>query len=350
MEILFKTSNTGNLPATVGHSNFQEHYGGVNVQTSWAGLVPSIKTATKEHLIPAIGQELYDAIVDDYHNAPGGITGERLTFLEGCQEVIALFSMLYVAPEMNINFSNMGAVEKGSSQGPVMPVAQWRYKDFKYDLAKRADRALDRLIALLEKYTAEDIAFFMSWTTSEVYAEVRTSFFSSADQFNKYVKIGKSRRMFASLYPGIIHAEEKVDQLICEDQFNALVDAIKNDDATDPEKVLLERIRRYVAAAAIAQQVPGLCVTLDTHGLQMSSYTDGMDNKAHPGSMFRGAEMVGAFVRRMEQDADTYFREMVGYIHLKIDDYPLIKDSDCYAGYKPSGSGPICSGDGAIFL
>lgn len=350
MKILFKTSNSGGIPPTVNNTDFQDYYGGINAQTSWKSLLPAIKTATKEHLIPAIGQELYDDIADLYHTSEEDVKDEKKEFLQSCKEVVALFAMLHLGPELNISFSNMGAVEKGSSQGPVMPVAQWRYKEFKYEHAKRADRSLDRLISLLEGYVKEDITFFNVWKDSVAYLDVRTSFFESAVQFDQYVKINKSRRMFAAIKPGILWAEEDVLKLICQDQYDALKDAVQDGDATNAEDALLDKIRRYVSARAIEKEISSLSVTIDAHGVSMSSYSDGVESKSHPGVIARGAEMVGAFVRKMQQNAEDYFRELVLFIHKNIDEYPLIKNSDCYTEYKPSSTGPLCTGDGAIFL
>src|SRR5687768_17537888 len=105
MKLLFKVSNTGGNPAKVVHSNFREHYSGINVNTAWATLEPTIRKVTTEHLIPVVTREIYDVIADKY-DADEALTDQETDFLALCQDVIAYFTMLSVAPELNVGVSD----------------------------------------------------------------------------------------------------------------------------------------------------------------------------------------------------------------------------------------------------
>ena len=349
MEILFKVTNTGGNAATVGHSNFKQHYSAINDNLSWDTLKPSIRKATIEHLIPHISQEIYDALVDYYHNGDTQNTEEE-EFLEACQDAVAYYTMIYAAPELNVSASDMGMVEKGSTSAPVLPVAQWRYKEFKYDLCKKADKMLDRVIALLEKYTHSEVEFFEGWVDTTAYVETRTNFFQSATEFSKYVKINNSRRLFQQIMQDILRVEEEIDKIICETQFNALVTAIKEGDLDESETALVEQIRRYIAPKALAMAAPLMYLTLDSNGLYLSSYTDGYDSHNHLSQASRGAEAVGNFVLKLKTDAEFQHHVLMNFIHSHIDDYPDIEDSDCYAMYTQSRVGPVDVGPGGIML
>ncbi len=345
MEILFKLSNTGGNEATIANSNFKEHYSAINDNLAWKTLLPSIRRATTDFLIKNIGSEMYDAIATAYHGTDE-LTDEQEEFLQACQDVVAYFTMIYAAPELQVSASEMGLVEKGSSSTPTMPVAQWRYKEFKYDLTRKADRFLDYVIQLLEKYVHDAVEFFDTWKTSNAYTDTRTVFFQSADQFDKYVKINGSRRLFAQISQDITRVEEEVDKIICVDQFNALSDAIKDGDASDDEKALIEQIRRYVAPKAMASAASLLSLNVDAYGLSLSSYADGIESHNNLSMAARGAEAVGAYVLKLRTDSDYQHQVLMNFIHSKIATYTLIAESDCYARYNTERRGLISSANG----
>lgn len=301
-------------------------------------------------LIPVLGQAAYNTIATLYKNGTE-LSASQAEFLRRCQDVVAYFTVLTMAPELSVGISDMGIVEKGSNSAPVNPVAQWRYKEFKYDLTLKADRMLDGLIAWLDdKVRAED-AVADDWKKSDQYKILRTNFFASAKDFNCFVQINNSRRLFTELYQDILQAEERVDKVLGVDQFNALVDTLKEDDEqTDKEKALILRCSRYIAAQAIANCMPRLFLTLDSRGLSLSSWTDGFDANNHMSSTFRGAEAVSGYIQRQQRNAEVYFKELIAFIYDHIEDYPLIKDSHAYSAYKNGTSSVICEGPGGVFF
>jgi len=349
MKLLFKVSNTGGIEATVANSNLKEHYSGINDNVAWKTLLPNLRRATTEYLIPHISEEIYTAIAELYDSGDE-LSAEQEEFLMACQDALAFYTMVLALPELNITVSEMGLVEKGSTSAPTTAAPQWRFKELKYDLCKKADKMLDKCIALLEKYTHDEVEFFAGWVDTKAYTDTRTTFFQSAAEFDKYVKINCSRRLFAQIMQDIIRWEEEIDKIICEDQFNALADAIKNGDADDNEKQLIEHIRRYIAPKAMASAAPLLFLTLDTNGLYLSSYTDGVDSHNHFSAVARGAEAVGNYILKLQTDASYQHNVMMNFIHNHISDYSLIEDSDCYARYTHSRVGPIDVGPGGIFI
>lgn len=349
MDLLFKLSNTGGKAATIANSNFREHYASINTNMAWATIEPSIRRATERNLIPYISKELYNDLASKYQ-AGDELTDEQAEAIYLCQDVVAYYAVLSAASELNVGISDMGIVEKGSSQAPVLPVAQWRYKEFKYELTKKADEALDRLLQKLESFVIADKEEFDLWKNSSAYIETRTAFFSSAASFDAFVRIGKSRRLFQELAVDISSVEEEIDHIVCSDQFNELVNLIKEGDGDELQLQLIHKIRRYVSAKAITLCMPRLFLTLDGRGLSLSSYSDGMDNHNHLSSSFRGAEAVNGYVQQLRQNADIYFKDLMAFIYDNIDDFPLFKNSDCYTDANAAGKYPICTGPGGVFL
>ncbi len=225
---------------------------------------------------------------------------------------------------------------------------QWRYKEFKFELTKKADKSLDVLLARLQKYVLEAVTYFDIYKNSSAYTTNKTTFFYSADQFTTYVQISSSRRLFDSLGKYILMAEEDVDHIICMDQFNTLAENIENDDLSAIEKELVEKIRRYVSSKAVSSCAATLFLTLDNRGLSLSSYTDGFITFNHHSALLKGAEAVDAYILQLRSDADLYLKNLEAFIYENIDDFPEIKASACYKTSTRRMQGPIHTGHGGV--
>lgn len=350
MELLFKTSNHAGRSAVVGDSNFREHYAAINANTDWETLLPSIRQATTKYLIPNISQVMYDAIAGDYQTNEETLTDAQRAFLTQCQDVVAFYTILSTSPELLVSISNMGLVDKGSGSSPVSPIPQWRYKSFRYELSKKADQALDALLVLLEKNVHLDMAYFTPWVEQPEYVDTRSNFFTTAKDFSSYVNINNSRRMLGAILSDIMRMEERVEGVICIDQFNRLIEAVRDGDATDSETLLLQKIKRYVSAAAMAEAAPLLNFTVDNQGLLLSSYSDGVDQHGNAAAIVRGAELAGAFVLQLQKNASIYWSDLVNYIVSSVDDFPLIKASECYEAIIGKITLPVCTGPGGGWI
>lgn len=350
MELLFKTSKVGNDgEKIVSYSNFKEHYSGVNDTLSWKTIEPCIRKATERYIIPVIGQELYDDIAGKYNDGDV-LTTEQAVFLQKLQDAAAYYTVYHGAPELNISISDMGLGEKGASGSAAYPTSQWRYKTFMWDVCRKADELMDALIVYLDKMVADEVAYFDLWEDSPGYAISKTSFFHSAEVFTRYQPIGNSRRLFNALYQDIVDAEEKVKALICTDQTSALATKIIDDSLSADEATLVNYIRRYVAARAIAKGAPRLTVYMDGNGIFLSNYNDGYESKLSHAGVLKGAEAVGAFIIKAAQDSEAYFENLVNYVYANIETFTLIRDSSCYEEYNPDDVLPVVVGDGGIFI
>lgn len=315
---------------------------------AWNTILPSIKQATREYLIPWMGQELYDDLADKY-DAGTELSDNQADVLEVAQRVAAYFTITLLAPELSVGVSDMGLVDKGSNQAPTNPTPQWRYKEFKYDVTKKADKYLDQLLQILDAKVKADDTYFDLWLDSTAYNKSRTVFFANATEFDRFVKIGESRRLFQSLEIDIRVAEENVNHIIGNEQFDLLTELVSGDKGSDLEKELIDKIRRYVSAVAISSCTPRLFLTLDNRGLTLSSYSDGMDQHNHLSTSLRGAEAVSAYVSQMKSNSETYINMLMSFIYENIDSLPLIKNSEEYSA-ADTASNIVCTGNGGVFL
>jgi len=350
MDLLFKTSQVGNNgEKVVSYSNFKAHYSGVNDNLSWSSLEPSIRKATAKYIRPVIGAALYDDIAEKYQ-AGTALSDVQAEFLEKLQDVTAYYTIYHGAPELNISISDMGMGEKGAAGSAMYPTSQWRYKTFMWDLCRKADELMDALILFLDAQVLAGEAYFDLWKDAAEYQENKTAFFNSAALLSRYQNINNSRRLFNAMYQDILDAESKVKVLICTDQFDDLATKINEGTLSTDESVLVDNIRRYVAARAVAKSVPRLTVYLDGQGLFLSSYDDGYESKSSHASAFKGAEAVGGFVAKVFGDAEFYFESLINYVYANIDTFTLIKNSTCYEEYNPVDVMPVCVGDGGVMI
>lgn len=316
---------------------------------SWDTIEPTIRKATEKYLIPEIGLEIYTSIAEEYNSASPTYGAGEEEFLTLCKDVLAYHTILYAGPELNIGITDLGMVEKaGGASSGVYPTTQWRYHEFRRDITKKADQLLDRLAAFLDDQIAAETndTFFDLYKNSGAYTDTKTAFFRSADDFSKYVDIGKSRRLFTALRPYILKAEADVKTLICSDQFDTLSAKLKSDDLADVNLALYEKIAPWVACKSLSASVPGLILDVDSEGIRLSSFTDGMKTAKNAG----GTNEIGAYLYELEKQAVNLWRDLAIFIHANIDDYPDIAASDCYSEYKEDSQPVIDTGQGGIML
>ena len=156
MSFVFKVLTT---PApstpTIGDTNFQKHYSGVNRSMAWDDITPAIRQATERYVLDFIGSELYDDLVDKYNNNDTLSTAQEKT-LELLQDAIANYAIYHILPEKRSVLASLGVVENAPSEGSN-PASYPIYKEKRRGALDNADAFLDRLLSYLESQVKPNV-------------------------------------------------------------------------------------------------------------------------------------------------------------------------------------------------
>lgn len=351
MKVVFKL-DTGVVAAdaSVGQSNFKNHYPEVNHSMAWLELLPYIEQATDLFVMPYVGQSIYDAVVDIYQAGTPALSTEQSRFIELLQRTVAYYTIFHALPKKLGVVASMGAVIN-NPQGGSIPPSQWGFKNQLWSVTKDADRFLDELLEFLQTEVNDGNSEFDDWKDSDAYIEGKSDYFRSTKEFQSYHNICRSHRTFLALLPYIKKAQDKyILPIIGKDQNAALVTAIKDNTATAAQSSLIEAIRRCLAEWTIHMAVPALTVLIEEDGIKIVSRTDGMDTRSNVASAFYKEAAIG-HQAAAEDNARTFRADLIDFLFTNEDDYPLWVTSDFYTNATTTSSSRVIGGEkGGIWI
>lgn len=324
MQLVFKIITDTDIDvATIGDTNFQQHYSGVNTSMAWAELQPAIRQATAKYVIPYLGEEIYDDLADKF-NTGAVLTTEQAKALQILQDTVAFYAIYHVLPEKNAVVASNGVVQN-TPDGGAQPVNQWGWKAKRWSALENADSFLDLLLTFLEKQVSASVAYFDLWKNSDAYTVKTSAFFRQTSQLDEYLNIQMSRRSFISLTRFMKQVEEDVIKpTLCTD----LYDAMLIETPTAPNQLLLPYIRRAVAYLGAAEAVPHHRIVIDGDGFRVVSQSDQFDDRRNLTNNVHESAVQALMIRCEDQGRKAVAR-MIKFMEEHIGDYPAYANSTC---------------------
>ncbi len=209
----------------------------------------SVQHVEEMYLVPEIGQELYDEITEAYNESidpsPTVLTTEQAALLAACRKVVAPLAMVHYKNSVIAQISEAGAVEKNAESGSQ--VRLWVNKLQTDTLKEQGMRAIEPLLRFLETNASD----YPTWEASTAYTVYRSRLMRSADEFNDFVFINKSRQLFRGLSPDINDAENAIKLSIGTEFYEELLTAKNDNDLSTEEAFAVGLALKYIANAAI---------------------------------------------------------------------------------------------------
>lgn len=204
--------------------------------------------AIDDNLREALGDEMLDLLLTWYNVATPATNEVLSTLLPYAQRVVARFAFMRAAPNLDLKLmdSGFGVV----STNDIAPASKDRVNRFVQALEADGWTAVEQLLKFLEKNKAN----YEAWVNSDAYTMAVRNFINSAEEFDKFVSIGKSRLKFKELrnemdVVEMLHVIPVIGELLAEE----LKEQIKDDSVTDANKKILPIVRRCVANMTIAR-------------------------------------------------------------------------------------------------
>jgi hypothetical protein len=308
----------------------KEHHGKLTLSFSFKDLKPYIKTVEEDYIIPAISQEEYELLQEDY-NVENPMPLAQKKLLDKVRDVIAPLSLhYYMASAMGIHGQNGFFIVENQEQ---IPAPKWMVDRTQADAHTRGMKAADRLYAFLEINKAD----YPHWADSDSFTIFKSNFINSVDEFEKHIKIGKSRRTFLSLRPIMDNVEvTRIESALSPDLFDEIKEQILDGEITTANKKLLTRyIQPAVAQLTMAAAIMELPITIDEHGASL--YEE--EKKA------LSMDQKSTISNNSKSRGEIYLSDLQKYIYQNADNYPAFKNS---TSYNPSGDDYYTPGDGNV--
>ncbi|MCX6305529.1 MAG: hypothetical protein NT040_11225 [Bacteroidetes bacterium] len=237
----------------------------VNVSNSVENWLPYLADAEDMFIIPAIGQSLYDAILDSLESVPvdviesadpisdPGVGGHRLPptnaeILEALilkvRKALALYALYLGIDEMSVSVSSAGIQVLQSDTHK--PAPQYQIMNLKETYLTRAHRQVDLILSFISKNVDQ---------LPDCLPPVAPYFLRNAEEFQLQCDIHSSRRVFLSLMPIIGSIEKKyIKPTLSAGLFDSLKTDFQTPEAlTDDEQVLIDMILPALAHLTLAR-------------------------------------------------------------------------------------------------
>lgn len=214
------------------------------------GLYPYQDSAIEKYLIDVLGEDLTDSLLMWYNADDPGEDTDLQTLLPFAQRVVAKFAFHQGAPNFDLRLtdSGFGVV----SNQTLAPASKDRVNRFVENLEHEGWDAVEMLLRFLETNSSE----YPQWAESDAYTMQLRNFINSAEEFDKYVNIGKSRLKFRNMRNTMDNVELlQVIPVISAPLANTIKSAMQSGRPSEAITNLMPMLCRAVANLTAAQDI-----------------------------------------------------------------------------------------------
>ena len=307
----------------------------LDVNMSFATMVPFITDAEKQYIIPIIGQPLYDLINSQYNGA--GLDANNLLLMPYIQKPLAYYAQLLSVNEITVSVGDQGIRE--NNQGDFsMPAPRWKQEKLELQVMSKADRQADTLLEYLEGHATG--AVYPLWFNDAVLnTKMSGVIVYNTTIASRYIEINNSRRMFLRLKKYIKDIEGSIiKKLIGKAQYDLLVTHLKagGGAVTANEASLIALLEPIISKRALYNALPFMRVSYagETGGLVLYSGTDEI-LKAFSSTV--DVKGIQTQLRVPDFGYESDEQELKQFITDNIANYPLIAASTAYTSRAVPG-------------
>lgn len=267
--------------------------------------LPDIEQAEEKHIIPLIGQALYDQALAAYGNAAAPALDKRL--LEKIQKPLAAFAYLDDLGLIHAMITDSGV--RTTSTGNMEAAHRWEFNEVKDTLEDKGLSGLESLLKFLEDNKAD----LPNWTASDEYAYYHSFLIKSGVEFSKIYPLFQPLRTFIALQPEM----EKAETIYLEPEIGEdFLDELKAtpDPDANTEK-LLKLLKRALVYYAIKHAIEDLPVRISNNGFTVVSEQAGSNDNAEPGRKPAPDNWMTVKMEAAERDGDHFLKLAVKFLN-----------------------------------
>lgn len=227
-----------------------KEYIAINITNDFNSIKPYIKQAETKFIKPVIGKDLYTTL-DEYLQASDQSSKKTNELIDKVRLPLIYYAYYLYAPIGNIQVSNTGIhIVTNENKKTAF---EWQIDKLETSWLNTAHDFIEEVLEFLDENRAD----FPDWTGSEAYTKAHSLFILSAKQFNEYVFINESRRLYSAMTPIIADIEKKyILPQIGEDMFEALKTVLQaSSEPSADNQTLLDKIASCVAKFTMARAV-----------------------------------------------------------------------------------------------
>lgn len=246
----------------------------IGTSTDFTALVPAIRQAEQEYIIPAMSAAQY-AVIESAYQAET-IAGKNLQLLQFAQASLCYFVAWFQSTTNGIILTDGGNMEPTPSNTTPARIAMIEASQEQF--FQTANVNLDAMLAFMEANKSD----FTQWTASEAYTLSKELFINSTAEYESTgLRINKSRAIFMSIRPFISEVEQfTIRPILGKTLFDGLKARILDGTSTTSDKNLIKQISKALAYLSMLEALPTMNVKVTTNGLQISQSNNSVTQKS----------------------------------------------------------------------
>lgn len=303
-----------------------KQYLALDANAKMATLQPFINEAEQVYIIPLLGQEFYDEFAPLYAasvaETPVPLDPAEAALLPYIHRCLAYYTQLLSITHLAVTFGDRGTRVHLSDDSTAAP--RWQQEKLQFQAMKNGDTHADALLRYLEDHATD----FATWAASTANTKKSGLIVYSTAIASKHISINESRRVYLRLLPTMREVEKRiVNKLIGQEQYDALVSALQDGDATDEENDLIEKLEPIISKRALYMQLPFMRVQINENGVFVYSGLDELNK-------YFATDADVKLLRQQLIDSEFGYladeQALTQFINDNIADYPLIEASEVY--------------------
>jgi len=298
-----------------------QKYVNVASDLTFDGVLPDINEVEENIIVKHIGSAFYVEIEAAYQATP---TTPQQLVIDRLQECVSNLAIAQYIDTGQIDISNSGLANLSKEKAAF----KYQVTEAKNEMLRKGWLALENLLTFLE--VTKDT--YPTWRDSEEYTVNKELIINSADVFEKYYAIGRSRLLYQQLRYIMKQVEDfELEAVIGSDLLDELKAEILAAGVSGDNQVLLDKfIYAGVANLTIVRALGDMVVKLDSNGAVMHQ------KLAAAGS---GEEDVAAELERVaakrfnvQRTGYQYFDKLRNYLNANASasKYAAFFDSELY--------------------
>ncbi|MEL7122785.1 MAG: DUF6712 family protein [Bacteroidota bacterium] len=293
-------------------SNFKSFIGGAaNVSLELESIKPTIEETAYNHIIPFIGEELWDDALTKFD--AGSSDTNHIKLLPYIQKPLAMLSLYEYSKIGNIMMGEGGMfrMESDSMKTP------YKYQENQYREVHlfQGYEALERL----QKFLDKNADTYPLYTGSDAYATRKALLINYATEFRKYYSFSINRYTFEQILSVIEDVQYfAILPTLGQEQFAKLLEGNLN----AKEKELLELCRKAIVHFTIQESLVRMWVRLEGNRIVQN---ESSGDQAYQTKLNASLEATGLLATKEQLKADRYIYSITEFLQNNLDQFELYK-------------------------
>lgn len=278
-------------------------------------LTSDIEEVDRE-IIDLISQEQFDELKNAYETDT--LTPELETLLKFVRTI-----------EANLGYAKFRILNKAKieSTGEYQIETDTHKKLYRYEDTQINERLLEKGNAAIEqmlKFLERNEAFFLAWTASTAYTQFKSLFIKTASEFDEYININESRRIFLKLKRLLKETENiEIKKFLGNTTFAQIKADVDNVDFVP----ILEFLKPALAHLTWAKALRILPINLTAEGYYSFNYRGDQHTSDRQKT---DLNYIQEAIENAKNMAEVYLAEAANYLNENLILFPNFTESAAY--------------------